>query len=228
MVGVSPSRYAPDVVDARARAPRGADDRGGARRGGRGATVLVDRVRAARRGGHQGEPLHRPEEAQIRGSAAALARSRSSCTRGSTATLKAGSRGDRELDRPRERVRARAGCARARGGRRDTASRKPTSVKLIAKIPGIVELNIGHAVISDAVFLSLAGAVKRDEGGIARALICRRWARGLMLGSPRMIVGVGIDVCSIERMKPGARASRGPVLRAHLQRESSGRIWHRA
>jgi pyridoxine 5-phosphate synthase len=33
------------------------------------------------------------------------------------------------------------------------------NVGRVARIPGVVELNIGHAIIADAVFMSLAGAV---------------------------------------------------------------------
>ena len=34
------------------------------------------------------------------------------------------------------------------------------NVGSVARVPGVVELNIGHALISDAIFLSLAGAVE--------------------------------------------------------------------
>jgi pyridoxine 5-phosphate synthase len=42
------------------------------------------------------------------------------------------------------------------------------NVTTLVAIPQIVELNIGHAVIADAVFLSLAGAVKAMLASIAR------------------------------------------------------------
>ncbi|MBX3202228.1 MAG: pyridoxine 5'-phosphate synthase [Labilithrix sp.] len=42
------------------------------------------------------------------------------------------------------------------------------NVGALVLIPEIVELNIGHAVIADAVFMSLGGAVKAMLGAIAR------------------------------------------------------------
>ena len=42
------------------------------------------------------------------------------------------------------------------------------NVPALVMIPEIVELNIGHAVIADAVFMSLAGAVKAMLGAIER------------------------------------------------------------
>lgn len=42
------------------------------------------------------------------------------------------------------------------------------NVPALVEIPQIVELNIGHAVIADAVFLSLAGAVKAMLAAIAK------------------------------------------------------------
>ncbi len=43
----------------------------------------------------------------------------------------------------------------------------------IAAIPPIVELNIGHAVISDAVFMGLDGAVKAFREAVARGIAQR-------------------------------------------------------
>jgi pyridoxine 5-phosphate synthase len=40
------------------------------------------------------------------------------------------------------------------------------NVPALVMIPEIIELNIGHAIISDAVFLSLAGAVKAMLGAV--------------------------------------------------------------
>jgi pyridoxine 5-phosphate synthase len=40
------------------------------------------------------------------------------------------------------------------------------NVPALVSIPEIVELNIGHAIVSDAVFLSLAGAVKAMLGAV--------------------------------------------------------------
>ena len=42
------------------------------------------------------------------------------------------------------------------------------NVPALVQIPEIAELNIGHAVIADAVFMSLAGAVKAMSAAIAR------------------------------------------------------------
>ena len=42
------------------------------------------------------------------------------------------------------------------------------NVPALVTIEEIVELNIGHAVIADAVFMSLAGAVKAMAAAIAR------------------------------------------------------------
>jgi len=42
------------------------------------------------------------------------------------------------------------------------------NVGALVRIPEIVELNIGHAVIADAVFMSLAGAVKAMLAAIER------------------------------------------------------------
>jgi pyridoxine 5-phosphate synthase len=38
----------------------------------------------------------------------------------------------------------------------------------LVQIQELIELNIGHAVVADAVFLSLSGAVKAMLGAIAR------------------------------------------------------------
>jgi pyridoxine 5-phosphate synthase len=40
------------------------------------------------------------------------------------------------------------------------------NVPALVSIPEIIELNIGHAIVSDAVFLSLAGAVKAMLGAV--------------------------------------------------------------
>jgi pyridoxine 5-phosphate synthase len=55
-----------------------------------------------------------------------------------------------------------AGAARGRSHDLEVAAGHGltrANVRPVAAIPGVVELNIGHALISDAVFLSLAGAV---------------------------------------------------------------------
>jgi pyridoxine 5-phosphate synthase len=41
------------------------------------------------------------------------------------------------------------------------------------RIPEIVELNIGHAVIADAIFLSIAGAVRGMRAAIDAGLAQR-------------------------------------------------------
>jgi pyridoxine 5-phosphate synthase len=42
------------------------------------------------------------------------------------------------------------------------------NVPALVRIPEIVELNIGHAVVADAIFLSLAGAVREMKAAAAR------------------------------------------------------------
>ncbi len=41
--------------------------------------------------------------------------------------------------------------------------------ELVAKLPNLVEVNIGHALVSDAVFVGMAGAVERYLAALARA-----------------------------------------------------------
>jgi pyridoxine 5-phosphate synthase len=48
------------------------------------------------------------------------------------------------------------------------------NVGALVKIPELVELNIGHAVIADALFLSLAGAVRAMREAIDAGLAARR------------------------------------------------------
>jgi pyridoxine 5-phosphate synthase len=65
--------------------------------------------------------------------------------------------------RPGELTRLAAGAARARGQGLEVAAGHGltrANVRAIAALPEIVELNIGHAVVSDALFLGLAGAVR--------------------------------------------------------------------
>ncbi len=47
------------------------------------------------------------------------------------------------------------------------------NVGALVRIPEIVELNIGHAVVADAIFLSLVGAVRAMREAIARGLSLR-------------------------------------------------------
>lgn len=44
------------------------------------------------------------------------------------------------------------------------------NVSAIARIPEIVELNIGHAIVSDAIFMGLDGAVRAMKAAVGRAL----------------------------------------------------------
>lgn len=48
------------------------------------------------------------------------------------------------------------------------------NVPPLLEIPEIVELNIGHAVVSDALFLGMAGAVRAYRAAIARGVERRR------------------------------------------------------
>lgn len=48
------------------------------------------------------------------------------------------------------------------------------NVVALMRIPEIVELNIGHAVVADAIFLSLAGAVRAMREAVARGLALRQ------------------------------------------------------
>ena len=47
------------------------------------------------------------------------------------------------------------------------------NVVALMRIPEVVELNIGHAVVADAIFLSLAGAVRAMREAVARGLALR-------------------------------------------------------
>ena len=40
----------------------------------------------------------------------------------------------------------------------------------LVAIPEIVELNIGHAIVADAVFVGIGGAVRESEAAITRAV----------------------------------------------------------
>ena len=50
------------------------------------------------------------------------------------------------------------------------------NVPALMAVPGIVELNIGHAIVSDAVFLGLRGAVRAYRDAIERGVHARRGA----------------------------------------------------
>jgi pyridoxine 5-phosphate synthase len=72
--------------------------------------------------------------------------------------------------RPGELARLAGGAARARGlGLEVAAGHGLTlaNVGAITVLPEIVELNIGHAVVSDAVFLGIGGAVRAYRTAMA-------------------------------------------------------------
>jgi pyridoxine 5-phosphate synthase len=72
--------------------------------------------------------------------------------------------------RPGELARLAGGAARARGlGLEVAAGHGLTlaNVGAITALPEIVELNIGHAVVSDAVFLGIGGAVRAYRAAMA-------------------------------------------------------------
>jgi pyridoxine 5-phosphate synthase len=48
------------------------------------------------------------------------------------------------------------------------------NVPALVAIPEVVELNIGHAVVADAVFVGIAGAVRAYEAAIAKGVSRRR------------------------------------------------------
>ncbi len=72
--------------------------------------------------------------------------------------------------RPGELARLAEGAARARGlGLEVAAGHGLTlaNVGAITALPEVVELNIGHAVVSDAVFLGMGGAVRAYRSAMA-------------------------------------------------------------
>ena len=76
------------------------------------------------------------------------------------------------------------------------------TVGAVAAIPQIVELNIGHFLIGEAIFVGLEGAVQRmrelmDEG--------RRGSRAAE--RTRMILGLGNDLIDIRRIEKRSSAS---------------------
>ena len=63
----------------------------------------------------------------------------------------------------------------------------------IAALPEIVELNIGHFLIGEAVFDGLAEAVRRMRAAMDRGRArSRRW--------PAMIIGIGSDITDVRRI----------------------------
>jgi pyridoxine 5-phosphate synthase len=84
--------------------------------------------------------------------------------------------GEYAHERPGELGRLAAAAKRARGAGLDVAAGHgltQRNVPALVAIPEIVELNIGHAVVSDAVFVGLAGAVRAYREAIARGVFAR-------------------------------------------------------
>jgi pyridoxine 5-phosphate synthase len=76
----------------------------------------------------------------------------------------------------RELERLAAGARLARARKLEVAAGHgltQANVARLMRIPEIVELNIGHAVVADAVFLSLAGAVKAMRKAIEQGVAAR-------------------------------------------------------
>jgi pyridoxine 5-phosphate synthase len=84
--------------------------------------------------------------------------------------------GEYAHDRPGELARLAAGARRAgRAGLEVAAGHGLTqnNVPALIALPAIAELNIGHAVVSDAIFVGLAGAVRAYRDAIERGLRAR-------------------------------------------------------
>ena len=147
MVGIAAPREA-RRVHARARAPRGAHDRGRARRRARAARRSRAAVAALAARRHQGEPLHRG-----RRGARSTARARSARAQVELHT------GEYAHGRAGELARLAAGARRAHAAGLEVAAGHGLTqgnVPALVALPEIVELNIGHAVIGDAVFVGPA------------------------------------------------------------------------
>ena len=89
------------------------------------------------------------------------------------------------------------------------------SARAIAGLPQVVELNIGHFLIGEAIFVGLAATVSAmraamDDGRRAR-------------GTPPVIVGIGSDLCDVRRIEQDARALRRAVHRPLLHRDRARR-----
>jgi pyridoxine 5-phosphate synthase len=84
--------------------------------------------------------------------------------------------GEYAHERPGELARLAAGAKRARAAGLEVAAGHgltQSNIPALVAIPEIVELNIGHAVISDAVFVGLAAAVRDYREAIARGVRAR-------------------------------------------------------
>ena len=70
------------------------------------------------------------------------------------------------------------------------------TARTIAELPQVVELNIGHFLVGEAIFVGLDAAIKRMRG---------RWTKAApapaAAGEAAMIVGIGSDLCDIRRVE---------------------------
>ena len=99
------------------------------------------------------------------------------------------SRADHEFGRLRNAAAQTAGlgleCHAGHGLDYDTA-------RTISGLEEIVELNIGHFLVGEAIFVGLAETVRRDARGDGR---------GTRLRGAAMIIGIGSDLCDIRRIE---------------------------
>ena len=69
------------------------------------------------------------------------------------------------------------------------------TARTIAALPQIVELNIGHFLIGEAIFVGLAESVRQMRAAMAEGRSRAKWRVG------QMIIGVGSDLCDIRRVE---------------------------
>ena len=158
----SRERLRPYQVTLGAGAARGGDDRGRPRMSGRAGAASRAVVRRLAGAGVRVSVFVDPDPAAVEASRRRWARRRSSSIPGATR------RRGRRIDRPRAGPRRRPGCwPRRRGSDHRPRSRGPRrsrphvrNVGPVASIPEIEELNIGHSIVSRAVFVGLAAAVQ--------------------------------------------------------------------
>ena len=94
------------------------------------------------------------------------------------------------------------------------------TAETIAALPEIVELNIGHFLIGEAVFVGLAARRRTMRAAMERG----RAQSGLAC----MILGIGTDLIDIRRIEQGDRAPRRALPRPHLHRDRARRAERRA
>ena len=106
------------------------------------------------------------------------------------------------------------GCGRRpRTARRSASRSMPATAstfdtaRIVAAIPQIVELNIGHFLIGEAVFMGLDEAVRA-----MRAAMDEGRARAFM------ILGIGSDLCDIRRIERSIERFGERFTAAHLHR----------